>query len=336
MVDKKKTLTTYSTRANEIRAQVNMIQEVMESVMKKDIHYGIIPGCKKPSLLKPGAEKILMTFHLVADNPIIEDLSTEEYIRYRVTQRILTPKGELMGAASGECSSDEDKYKWRRPVCDEEFKDTPEDRRMEKWVKDNTGKAIKIKRIRTNPADVGNTILKMAVKRAVVAATLITTAASDVFDQDIEDLPPEILNNNETLNHKPAVTMPQPTKQKPKEQENAEEIFAASEVDNALNVLDALQLPIGETFDVWGVLFEFKTRQVNTKKGKSDITDYKISPRESTELLEISKWGKAHENIANGDVVKFSKVVVSEYRNEKKYLAQEIEILEKANDESTE
>jgi hypothetical protein len=198
-----------SLKAVEIRAQVNLIHEVMDSVMKKDVHYGVIPGCKKPSLYKPGAEKILMTFRLVADNPIIEDLSTADSIRYRVTQRILTASGSLVGAASGECSSDEDKYKWRRPVCDEEFNETPEDRRMEKWVKDHTGKASKIKRIRTNPADVGNTILKMAVKRAVIGATLITTAASDVFDQDIEDIPAEMLDTVTNGEPKPIIKEPQ-------------------------------------------------------------------------------------------------------------------------------
>jgi hypothetical protein len=271
-----------------------------------------------------------MTFHLVADNPIIEDLSTDDCIRYRVTQRILDRQGNLIGAASGECSSDEDKYKWRKPVCDEEYKETPEDRRMEKWIKGVDGKAIKIKRIRTNPADVGNTILKMAVKRAVVAATLITTAASDVFDQDIEDLPPEILNINLPSNHKPEVAMP-----KEKKTEPVREAFAEPEGD-VLSVIEALEKPIGDTFDVWGILFDFRTRQVNTKKGKSDITDYSLSPRDSTEIISISKWGKAHTEIANGDVVKFTDVVVSEYREEKKYMAQEITILEKGKDESEE
>jgi len=322
-MEEKKVLTlqkSHSVRANEIRAQVNMIQEVMNSVMKKDIHYGIIPGCKKPSLLKPGAEKILMTFHLVADNPIIEDLSTNDYIRYRITQRILNSKGELVGAAAGECSSDEDKYKWRKPVCDEEFKETPEDRRMEKWIKDQVGKAIKIKRIRTNPADIGNTILKMAVKRAVVAVTLITTAASDVFDQDIEDLPPEILNND-TLSHKPSVSMPK--------EKTQEEPFE----DTTLNVIEALKKPIGETFDVWGILFDYKSIVTKTKK---DVTYYKINPRESTKILEIAKFGKLHEGITNGDTLKFIRVTVSEYNKEKKYLAQEIEILEKGESETTE
>lgn len=38
-------------------------------------------------------------------------------------------------------------------------------------------------------ADVYNTVLKMAVKRAHVAAILFVTCASDVFTQDVEDMP---------------------------------------------------------------------------------------------------------------------------------------------------
>jgi hypothetical protein len=205
--------------AARIQANVNMIKSVMDKVMKKDVHYGVIPGCKKPSLYKPGAEKIMATFRLVAENPIIEDLSTPDSIRYRVTQRIATPDGVLVGSASGECSSDEEKYKWRRPVCVEEFNETPEDRRREKWTV-YQGKASKSRQIRTNPADVANTILKMAVKRALIAAVLISTAASDVFEQDVEDLPEGILpEETEAHNGKPDVDMPQakpaPAAQKP-------------------------------------------------------------------------------------------------------------------------
>ena len=194
--------------AARIQANINMIRSVMDKVMKKDVHYGIIPGCKKPSLYKPGAEKIMATFRLVADNPIIDDLSTADSIRYRVTQRITTPDGVLVGSAAGECSSDEEKYKWRRPVCDEEFNETPEDRRREKWARGQNGN-YQQKQIRTNPSDVANTILKMAVKRALVGAVLISTAASDVFDQDVEDLPEGVLPEETPVNGKPDVDMPQ-------------------------------------------------------------------------------------------------------------------------------
>ena len=40
-----------------------------------------------------------------------------------------------------------------------------------------------------NPWEYDNTLLKMAQKRALVAAVLNSTAASDIFTQDVEDLP---------------------------------------------------------------------------------------------------------------------------------------------------
>ena len=177
--------------ADEIRANVNLIQKVLRSVMKKDVHFGVIPGTQKNTLYKPGAEKILSTFRIAAGEPIIEDLTSEE-IRYRVIVKgIHQVTNQFLGAGIGECSSGEEKYKWRRPVCKEEWDDTPEDRRREVWKKVE-GKAVKLKQVRMNPTDVANTVLKMAHKRALVAMTLVVTAASDVFNQDIEDLPEEV------------------------------------------------------------------------------------------------------------------------------------------------
>lgn len=175
--------------AVEIRAQVNLIQEVMQAVMKKDTHYGTIPGCKKPSLWKPGAEVLFATFRISVD-PIVEDLSSLEEARFRVTARAHN-HGMPLGSAVGEASSDEEKYKWRQMVCQEEYDATPEDRRRTKWKDGRTGPYC-VQQIRTEVADHRNTILKMAAKRACVALALQVTAASDIFTQDIEDVPTEL------------------------------------------------------------------------------------------------------------------------------------------------
>lgn len=176
--------------AVEVRAQVNLIQEVLKGVMKADTHYGIIPGCKQPSLFKPGAEKILSTFRIAVD-PDVEDLSTHDEAKYRVKAKgISMASGNFLGGGIGECSSDEEKYKWKKAVCNEEYEATPADRRREKWFKGYQNKPnYQVKQVRTNPADVANTILKMAKKRAQIDLTLTVTAASDIFTQDIEDLP---------------------------------------------------------------------------------------------------------------------------------------------------
>lgn len=197
----------------DIVAQKRLVQEVMKAVMKDGIHYGIIPGCKQPTLYKAGSEAILSTFRIAVD-PSVEDLSTHDCYRYRVTLRGIIPSGEIVGAGVGECSTDEEKYKWRGAVCDEEFNETPEDRRRSKWNKGAYGKpAYQVKQVRTNPADLSNTVLKMAKKRAQIDLTLTATGISDIFAQDLEDLPEEVRDEmvreeNHQKQGKPSVSSP--------------------------------------------------------------------------------------------------------------------------------
>lgn len=170
-----------------IRTQVNLVQEVMRAVMKDGTHYGVIPGTPKPSLWKPGAEVLAATFRIAVSYKI-EDLSTPDVARYRVAALgTHQTSGIVMGEGMGECSSGEEKYKWRKAVNANEFNAAPEDRRRTKF-----GKSYDVNQVRTEPADLANTILKMACKRAQVAMILNVTAASDCFTQDIEDLPEEL------------------------------------------------------------------------------------------------------------------------------------------------
>jgi hypothetical protein len=185
-----------------IKAEKQLVRHAMEAVMKNGMHYGTIPGTQKPTLFDAGATTILGMFHIALD-PETEDLSVPDEIRYRVRQVARhSPTGTLLGSAYGEASSNEEKYKWRRAVCKEEFDATPEDRRRVKWGKGKwengrEGKAYQTQQVRTEPADIANTVLKMAAKRARVATTLQVTGASDVFAQDLEDLPAEVVENLE-------------------------------------------------------------------------------------------------------------------------------------------
>ena len=177
--------------AKDVRAQVNLIQEVMKSVMIDGTHYGKIPGCgDKPTLLKPGAEKLISTFNL-CPRVIVEDLSKDDIIRYRIICSLETMSGKFVGDGVGECSSEEGKYKWRKTVSDEEYEATPETHKRIKYNKNYSEEQV-----RTNPYDLANTILKMAKKRALVDATLTRTAASDIFTQDIEDMPEELFDKD--------------------------------------------------------------------------------------------------------------------------------------------
>ena len=196
----------------EMRTQVNMIQEVIKSIMKPDVHYGIIPGTKKNTLYKPGAEVILTTFRIAVE-PSVEDLSGLDERRYRVRATgVHQGTGIVVGTGIGECSTNEEKYKWRGAVCDEEYDATPEDCRRVVWKKGRE-KAYSVKQVRTNPADLANTALKMAKKRAMIDLTLTCTAASDCFEQDLEELPEEYRasmgGEQQSASTKPTVQPPQ-------------------------------------------------------------------------------------------------------------------------------
>jgi hypothetical protein len=173
----------------DIISHVATVQEVMRAVMKPEVHYGKIPGAgDKPTLLKAGAEVLCMVFR-IADSYQVEDLSTPDCIRYRVTC-IGTHQttGIVMGAGLGEASSNEEKYKWRKAVCTEEWQETPANMRRIKHARGKGGSTYKVEQIRTEPADIANTVLKMANKRAKMAMVLNVTAASDCFAQDLEDM----------------------------------------------------------------------------------------------------------------------------------------------------
>jgi hypothetical protein len=198
----------------DVQSQVNLIQHVMRQVMKKDEHYGVIPGTgTKPTLLKAGAEKLCLTFRL---DPQYE--STERYDGVHLTVKskctlFHIPSGQRFGSGEGSCSTRESKYAYRTgsrkcPNCGAEAiikgKDFKGDGLPTGWIcfgkKGGCGakfldgdKAIEgqtIGRIQNEDvADQYNTVLKMANKRSLVAAVLNATAASDIFTQDIEDMP---------------------------------------------------------------------------------------------------------------------------------------------------
>lgn len=178
---------------SQIKDRIHAIQMLMTQVLKKDTDYGIIPGMPrgtKPSLWKPGSEQILAMFQIAVD-PVVEDLSSDDCYRYRVTTRLTNVlTGEFLGAGIGEASTDETKYKWKACWSKAEFDNTdPERRRMKYTTYDNQTKEQM--QVRQEPADLANTILKMAKKRSQIDATLTVTGASSMFEQDLEDLPEE-------------------------------------------------------------------------------------------------------------------------------------------------
>jgi hypothetical protein len=144
----------------EVRSQVGKIQALMEAVMQKDQHYGVIPGTSgKPSLLKPGAEKLCFVFRYAAEFSIERIDLPDDHREYIVGCTLKDTTGRIVAQGVGSCSSKEKKYRYRKNGDEN-----------------------------PNIADVYNTVLKMAKKRSHVDATITACAASDIFTQDVEDM----------------------------------------------------------------------------------------------------------------------------------------------------
>ena len=175
--------------AGDVKAHIQLIQQVMAESMIRDVHYGIIPGTQRPTLYKAGANLLLTTFR-ISVLPDVHDLSTADEIRYRVhAQGVHIGSGHVIGIGIGECSTTEEKYRWRDAVCQEEFDQTPENRRRTKFARGQNRSHYTRIQVRTVPADLANTVLKMAKKRAETDLCLTALACSDVFAQDLEDTP---------------------------------------------------------------------------------------------------------------------------------------------------
>ena len=193
--------------AAEVKSNVNLIQEVIKEVMKPGVHFGKIPGTTKNTLFKAGSEVILVTFRISVE-PVVTDLSIPGIFRYRVEARGISASGQYLGSGIGEASSDEEKYAWRQATCNEEWAAAPETSRRLKWKRGDKG-GYSTQQVRTNPADAANTVLKMAKKRAQIDMTLTVTAASDCFQQDIEDMPEEMQAEIAGHEHAPKPPVPQ-------------------------------------------------------------------------------------------------------------------------------
>ena len=187
-----------------LKGQINLIQQVMRETMKDGEHFGVIPGCgKKPSLLKPGAEKLSTVFRLAPSYDIKRGDLANGHREYEITCKLThISTGQVVGEGVGSCSTMEAKYRYRTGEVTPTGKPVPKeywDNRDQKII---GGKGYSTKKVdgkwqiveqgerveHDNPADHYNTVLKMAKKRAHVDAVLTATAASDIFTQDVEDM----------------------------------------------------------------------------------------------------------------------------------------------------
>jgi len=136
--------------------KVAEFQAVVRSTLREGLDYGVIPGSSKPTLLKPGAEKILMVFGLTSKYQIIEAVRDYDKGFFAFTvQCTLEKNGTVVTEGLGHANTREKRY--------------------------TSGKA-------QDPYTLANTVLKMAKKRALVDATLTVASLSEIFTQDLEDL----------------------------------------------------------------------------------------------------------------------------------------------------
>lgn len=88
------------------------------NILRPNIDFGIVPGSQKPSLLKPGAERLCAAFGL---DPRFETLTSiedwnaaEPLFFYRILCRLIHIESGLEVATGiGSCNSRESKYRWR-------------------------------------------------------------------------------------------------------------------------------------------------------------------------------------------------------------------------------
>lgn len=152
-----------------------LLKQFISSQMRENIDFGVIPGVKSPSLFKPGAEKLAQLFGYGCRMTLI-DKTVDLHMNFAMftyqAEIYHLRSGTVVAQLEGNCNSQEKKFKDRTDY------------------KTNAKEATPI-------ADVLNTLMKMAQKRAYVGAVIQATGASDFYTQDIDD-PRDALQNNIT------------------------------------------------------------------------------------------------------------------------------------------
>jgi len=188
-------------------------QEFVRGYLVEGEDYGTIPGTPKPTLLKPGADKLCELYGLADDFIIearVEDYTTDPPLFDYTIKCVLTTRRDsrLVGTGFGSGNSWEGKYRWREsrrkcPLCGKESIIKGKEEYGGGWVcfkkKDGCGakftdddKAIVDqkagKEVNDDVPTLKNTILKMAKKRAKVDAVISVTRSSGIFTQDMDDI----------------------------------------------------------------------------------------------------------------------------------------------------
>lgn len=211
----------WSQRLAQLKAGKIRLAQLQQAIMVEGVDYGKIPGTPKPTLFKSGAEQLCEFYGLRAEiilHQAYGDGHLTPHIRIIAECKLHlgTTEGPVVGIGFGSCSSFETKYRYRRgeracPSCGTIGSVNRSKPPREGWYcwdkkggcgaqfpKGDAGIEEQVVGNIDNPDpyDLHNTILKMAIKRALVEVTLRVTGASGFFTQDAEDLPAHFLQGN--------------------------------------------------------------------------------------------------------------------------------------------
>lgn len=195
---------------DDLVSHVGKIHEAMGRLMKKDVHFGIIPGTDKPTLYQPGSQLLMLMFRLAPEFEVIETRDGDHLEVVSTCTLIHIPTGRNMGSATGSCSTKETRYAYRNanrkcPACGKEAIVKGKAEYGGGWVcfkrKDGCGAKFPDKAPEILKQEVGrvanpdlpdswNGVRKVANKRAASTAVLNATGASDCFTVDMEDFVP--------------------------------------------------------------------------------------------------------------------------------------------------
>jgi hypothetical protein len=220
-------------------AQVAAFQKLIQGALNNGHDYGTIPGTNKPTLLKPGAEKITKLLGLADTYEVVHVIRDWDrpLFSYEMKCRLVSlATGQVVAEGLGQCSSYESKYRWRQgericPECGREGAIIKGKAQYGGgwlcWKKKEgcgatfpdgaeTIESQAVDRIE-NPDvfDQINTFLKMAKKRSLVDAALSVGRLSDLFTQDMDDqsreAAPDRAADATKQSSKPSAAVPQKT-----------------------------------------------------------------------------------------------------------------------------
>lgn len=184
----------------EAKRRLAELQSFVHSTMVKGEDYGVIQGMKTPSLFQPGAQKLAEIYGFAHRFVTVEAMKDWErgffYFEYRC---LLTSRRDdsFVGEGLGSANSRESKYAARWVFGRDVPAGLDKSQLKTKTIATRRGPAIMHLVPNEDPYSLVNTIQKMAAKRAYVHAVVAATRSSAIFTQDVEDMPREVLGQQE-------------------------------------------------------------------------------------------------------------------------------------------